>query len=278
MAKPTFPIIEEGVSYNPGDLKQSLGHLWYEGVEDDINRRMVKSIDDLKRIKGGSLASQAIKGASNIVKGIKTDRYGATMQPSNLQKTSAQRFIELPDQDQDQESFINKFARGDYGALGTLKSIYNSIANNQNKGNIDQSTSSTQSTSNNNNEGINWFGKPGRYDKVSDFTPEQLQSLDQARGMGIKGLVHIINKLANPLPELPISPMQQQSMGMSNALSGPLLLSLLNQPQQSSFAPMFASQLAQQPNQGIGDMLSMLAAPAIQGALPYISSLFNRQG
>ena len=228
MAKPVFPVIEEGVVYTPGDLKQSLGNLWYEGVEDDINRRMINSLDDLRRVKGGRLASQAIKGASNIARGIKTDQQGKEIVQSPPSQTALQKLIQVPESEQ--------------------------------------------------KKGINWFGRPAEMKKVSDLTEEQIETLDKARGMGIRGLVHILNNLANPLQPLQESPLQQQATSMMGNISGPLLLSLLNQPSPSSFAPMYPSQLAQQSGPGLSDILGTLAGPALQAALPYISSLFNKQG
>lgn len=229
MAKPVFPVIEEGVTYNPGDLKESLGHLWYEGVEDDINRRMIKSLDDLKRVKGGNIASRALKGAVNIAQGNRTNASGEVTGklPAAEKRTALQRIIDnIPERE----------------------------------------------------DSLNLFGKPAQYKKISDLTDDQIKTLERAQHIGMKGLVHILNNLANPLQQLPISPLQQQATSISNSLSGPLLLSLLNQPSPSSFAPMYASQLAQQQGPGLGDMLGSLAAPALQAALPYIGSLFNRQG
>lgn len=291
MAKPVFPVIEEGVTYNPGDLKESLGHLWYEGVENDINRRMIKSLDDLRRVKGGSIASRALKGAANIARGIKTDRDGNAIGrlPAAENKTSLQRTIANIPQSKGQSlnksvnEFLKNLISGNYGLLGMAKNIYQGRGDTEMRDETPINQSNINTISNNQlledeDDGLNLFGKPGKYRKHSDLTDEQIKTLEQARGIGMRGLVHILNNLANPLPQLPISPLQQQATGISNSLAGPLLLSLLNQPSPSSFAPMYASQLAQQQGPGLSDMLGSLAAPALQAALPYIGSLFNRQG
>lgn len=258
MAKPVFPVIEEGVTYNPGDLKESLGHLWYEGVENDINRRMIKSLDDLRRVRGRSLAKRAIRGVTSMLgsqKRVNRPEEG-NASASNSNNNNSGSPYNLPE----------RIARG---VSGGIEYLTDKIGLSDPRNDEEREASGA---------GLNLFGKSGKYRKHSDLTDEQIKTLEQARGIGMRGLVHILNNLANPLPQLPISPLQQQATGISNSLAGPLLLSLLNQPSPSSFAPMYASQLAQQQGPGLSDMLGSLAAPALQAALPYIGSLFNRQG